>query len=87
MYKKFIEERTKEGANLLIKENLTLREIAKCLGCSKSTIHKDIIERLPKINYGLYKEARQILDKHLEERSIRGGQATKELFLRLSKNN
>ena len=87
MCNKFIEQRAIASASLLIKRNMTIREIADQVGYSKSTIHKDLVDRLPKIDYELYKNVRQVLDEHLDERAIRGGQSTRELFMKLRNVN
>lgn len=75
--KDYIEERVLEVANYIIDSKATIRKTAKIFGVSKSTIHKDITERLPKINPQIAKEAKQILDLNKAERHIRGGRATK----------
>lgn len=60
----------------------TVRSTAKAFGISKSTTHKDLTERLPKNNRGLYKEVKQVLELNKQERHIRGGLATKEKYLK-----
>lgn len=75
--KDYIEERVLEVANYIIASKATIRKTAKVFGVSKSTIHKDMTERLPKINPQIAKEAKQILDFNKAERHIRGGRATK----------
>ncbi len=72
-------------ANHMIDTKKTIREIANMEYVSKSTVHKDLSERLPNINHELYNEIRPILDEHIEERHIRGGNKTKEKYLRLKK--
>ena len=76
-----IEERAVEIANYIIKENATVRQTAKQFGISKSTVHKDVTERLLQINPALAGKARQVLDVNKSERHIRGGMATKEKYL------
>lgn len=61
----------------------TVRQAAKKFGVSKSTVHKDVTNRLRELNPALAEQARKILDKNKEERHIRGGQATKEKYMRL----
>lgn len=78
--KKYIEERTVEIANFIISNNATVRQAAKQFGVSKSTVHKDVTERLAHINAALAKEARKILNVNKAERHIRGGMATKEKY-------
>lgn len=79
--KKYIEERAIEIANYIIDNNATVRQAAKAFGVSKSTVHKDVSERLEGINISLAKEVRKILDVNKEERHIRGGLATKEKYM------
>jgi sporulation transcriptional regulator SpoIIID len=75
--KDYIEERVLEVANYIIDSKATIRKTAKVFGVSKSTIHKDMTERLPKINPEIAKEAKNILDLNKAERHIRGGKATR----------
>ena len=75
--KGYIEERALEIANYIIDSNTTVRETAKVFGVSKSTVHKDVTERLPKINPQIAKEVKYVLDKNKAERHLRGGLATK----------
>jgi len=78
--KGYIEERTIELANHIAENKCTVRDAAKKFGISKSTVHKDITERLPKINRRLWKEVHQILLENKQERHIRGGKATREKY-------
>ena len=82
--KAYIEERAVEVANFIITSNATVRETAKKFGISKSTVHKDVTERLIKINPKLANEARKVLELNKSERHIRGGLATKEKYLTLT---
>ena len=79
--KDYIEERAIEIANYIVKENATVRQTAKKFGVSKSTVHKDVTERLETINKTLARQARKVLDINKSERHIRGGLATKEKYL------
>ncbi len=79
--KDYIEERAVNVANFIINNNATVRETAKKFGISKSTIHKDVTERLMKINPTLATDARKVLEVNKQERHIRGGMATKEKYL------
>lgn len=72
-----IEDRAVELAHYIIDSKDTVRGAAKKFGISKSTVHKDVSERLKKINPGLAKEVRVILDENKAERHMRGGMATK----------
>lgn len=79
--KEYIEERAMDIANYIIDQNATVRQTAKQFGISKSTVHKDVTDRLGQINPGLAKEARKVLDLNKSERHIRGGLATREKYL------
>lgn len=79
--KDYIEERAIDIANYIIENNATVRQAAKQFGISKSTVHKDVTERLQQINPSLAGEARKILDVNKSERHIRGGMATREKYL------
>jgi putative DeoR family transcriptional regulator (stage III sporulation protein D) len=83
--KEYIEERALEIANYIIENNATVRQTAKAFGISKSTVHKDVAERLAQINPTLAAEARKVLDVNKSERHIRGGMATKEKYLHMEK--
>lgn len=72
-----IEERACKLAHYIIDSKDTVRGAAKKYGVSKSTVHKDVSERLLKINPGLASEVREILNENKAERHIRGGMATK----------
>ncbi len=77
------EERTILAAQYIIEKGATVRNAAKKFGVSKSTIHKDVSERLKRINPVLYKEVKAVLEKNKQERHLRGGAATKEKYARL----
>lgn len=77
MTKVSIEERAIELAQYIIDSKDTVRGTAKKYGISKSTVHKDVSERLLKINPALAHEVRIVLDENKAERHIRGGMATK----------
>ncbi len=79
--KDYIEERAIEIANYIIEEKATVRQTAKKYGVSKSTVHKDVTERLLQINPSLAARARIVLDVNKSERHIRGGMATREKYL------
>ncbi|HOO79483.1 MAG TPA: sporulation transcriptional regulator SpoIIID [Lachnospiraceae bacterium] len=79
--KGYIEERAMEVAAYIIENNATVRQTAKQFGISKSTVHKDVTERLMQINPTLAREARKVLDVNKSERHIRGGLATREKYL------
>lgn len=75
--KDYIEERTLEIAKYILSENATVRKAAGVFGVSKSTVHKDVTERLPKINPLIASMVKEILEVNKQERHIRGGKATK----------
>ena len=77
MKKVYIEERAVELAHYIIDSKDTVRGAAKKFGVSKSTVHKDITERLKKINLSLANEAKKVLDENKAERHIRGGEPTR----------
>ena len=76
-----IEERACELAEYIIQTGATVRAAAKHFGISKSTVHKDLSQRLPSYNKSLYNSVRTILEKNKQERHIRGGQATRNKYL------
>ena len=78
--KEYMEQRILEAALFTIDNNSTVRETAKHLGVSKSTVHKDLTKRLPKIDYKLFEEVDGVISKNKNERHIRGGNATREKF-------
>lgn len=78
-----MEERAEQLAQYIIEKKATVRAAAKKFGISKSTVHKDITERLMQTNPALAAQARQVLDINKRERHIRGGIATKEKYLHI----
>lgn len=79
--KDYIEERAVEIATYIIEHNATVRQTAKEFGVSKSTVHKDVTDRLLQINPALAQNARKVLNVNKSERHIRGGLATREKYL------
>ena len=79
--KDYIEERVLGIADYIIENGATVREAAKKFRISKSTVHKDMTERLVYINPSRASEVRKVLDLNKSERHIRGGLATKEKYL------
>lgn len=75
-----VEERAVMLGEYIIENKATVRSTAKKYGISKSTVHKDVSQRLKKINPSLYHEVRQVLDINKSERHIRGGLATKNKY-------
>jgi Stage III sporulation protein D. len=78
----FIKERVLKEANYMLENHETVREIAKRFKISKSTVHKDLHERLKKIDKKLYLKIDKILKYHIKIRHIRGGESTKRKYLR-----
>ena len=76
-----IEERACALACYIIEHRTTVRAAAKVFGVSKSTVHKDLSERLPGFNRPLYLQVKAVLDENKAERHIRGGIATRQKFL------
>lgn len=81
----YIDERAIEVAHYIIDSKDTVRGAAKKFGISKSTVHKDITERLRKINPSLAVEVKKILDENKAERHIRGGEATRQKYMHIAK--
>lgn len=78
----YIRKRVLDVSLYIIKTNATVRQAASVFGVSKSTIHKDVTERLPRINEDLANQAKQVLEHNKAERHIRGGEATKRKYIR-----
>lgn len=83
--KDYIEERAVEIGNYIVETKATVRQTAKKFGISKSTVHKDVTERLCILNPPLASKARKVLDVNKKERHIRGGLATKEKYLHMER--
>jgi len=75
-----IEQRACDLAAYIIETRSTVRAAAKQFGISKSTVHKDLTERLPRLNPVLYRQVRELLDINKAERHIRGGLATRRKY-------
>lgn len=75
-----IEDRACELAVYIIENKATVRSAAKHFGVSKSTVHKDLTERLRSVSPALFAEVRAVLDKNKAERHIRGGMATRRKY-------
>ena len=82
MKKLSIEDRATLLAHYIIETKDTVRSTAKKFGVSKSTVHKDVSDRLLKINPVLAKQVREILDENKAERHLRGGMATKLKYMK-----
>lgn len=75
-----LEKRACQLAVYMIETGATVRAAAQHFGISKSTVHKDLTQRLKQYNYSLYQQVRQILDVNKQERHIRGGMATRRKY-------
>lgn len=82
--KGYIEERAITIAQYIIDSKATVRQAASRFGVSKSTIHKDMTERLPAINHVLAENVREVLDINKSERHLRGGMATRAKYKHIS---
>ena len=79
---KHIIKRVLEVTNYILETKETIRETAKKFNISKSTVHKDLQERLSKIDKNKYKKIIKIFQEHIETRHLKGGESTRQLFLR-----
>ena len=75
-------DRIIEEANYIAETGATVRATAKIFSSSKSTVHKDVTERLREIDLNLYQKVKKVLEKNLSERHIRGGEATRIKYLK-----
>ena len=75
-----IEDRVRDEALYIIENDATVRAAALRFGVSKSTVHKDLTERLPRIDRALFRQVRRLLDRNKAERHIRGGLATRRKY-------
>ncbi len=82
-----IEQRACDLAVYIIESGATVRTAAKHFGISKSTVHKDISQRLPQYNKTLYNQVRRVLDENKAQRHIRGGMATRLKYLQDKKEH
>lgn len=76
----YIRKRVIDIGNYIMESSSTVRQTADIFGVSKSTVHKDVTERLPLINEKLAMEVKQILESNKAERHIRGGEATRKKY-------
>ena len=80
---KYIITRVLDEALYMLEHKSTVRDIANVYNVSKSTVHKDLQERLKEINIQLHEEVDKIFKEHIEVRHIRGGESTKQKYLKL----
>lgn len=85
-FKDSIASRAINVANYICQHKTTVRETSKVFDISKSTVHKDISHRLKYLDHDLYIKVKKIVDHNLSERHLRGGIATKNKYLKQSKN-
>lgn len=83
--KEYIRRRVLEICAHILKSKNTVRQTASIFGVSKSTVHKDMIERLPLMNPLLAEQVRKILEQNKAERHIRGGEATRKKYKNFEK--
>ena len=76
-------DRILKEARYIIDTNATVRQTAKVFHYGKSTVHKDVTERLKKIDKSLYRKVKKVLEVNLLERHIRGGESTRKKYLKL----
>lgn len=76
----YIERRVLEISRYVLESKGTVRQTARIFGVSKSTVHKDLTERLPRINDAMFQKVREILEVNKAERHIRGGEATRKKY-------
>ena len=81
-----VERRVLKEADYLLETGKTIREVAKDFHISKSTIHKDLHERLISVNIKKYEEIQKIMNEHIKIRHIKGGEATRKKYLKLKKS-
>ncbi|PKM83760.1 MAG: sporulation transcriptional regulator SpoIIID [Firmicutes bacterium HGW-Firmicutes-13] len=77
----YIENRVLEITTYILETKSTVRQVARIFGVSKSTVHKDITERLPDINPFYAKQIKRILEENKSQRHLRGGEATRKKYL------
>ena len=85
--KDYIEERAVEIAEYIIETKATVRQSAKKFGVSKSTVHKDMTQKLPLYNAAMSAVVRAVMEENKAERHLRGGEATKMKYLMIRKQS
>ena len=81
----YIRKRAISEANYIVDKQTTIRATARAYNVSKSTVHKDVSERLKRISLPLYTEVKKVLEKNKDERADRGGAATRKKYLDMKK--
>jgi len=82
----YIRKRVLEISTYILESGATVRQTAGVFGVSKSTVHKDMTERLPSINKDLANKVKKILENNKAERHLRGGEATRKKYQELADN-
>jgi len=77
----YIRKRAVKIGQYILRTSATVRQAAEVFGISKSTVHKDVSERLPRINKELAEEVKAVLNKNKAERHLRGGEATRQKYM------
>ncbi|MFW5856091.1 MAG: sporulation transcriptional regulator SpoIIID [Bacillota bacterium] len=85
--KDYIRERVKQVANYIYETKATVRQAAQIYGVSKSTVHKDVTERLKTVDPELAERVKHVLEYNKAERHIRGGEATRRKYQKLKKDS
>lgn len=80
----YIRKRAVRVAQHILQTSDTVRQTAEVFGISKSTVHKDVAERLPRINKEMSEQVKDILDKNKAERHLRGGEATRQKYAQIN---
>ena len=78
-----MEQRACDLARYMVQTRGTVREAGRAFGISKSTVHKDLVQRLPRVDPGLYEQVRALLDLNKAQRHIRGGLSTRRKYRQL----
>lgn len=81
------EQRAAELGRYIVEHKATVRTAASATGVSKSTVHKEVTQRLREIDYGLYLQVREVLELNKSERHIRGGIATREKYRKIAEEH
>jgi len=83
----YIRKRAVKNGQYILANAATVRQTAEVFGISKSTVHKDVAERLPRINKELAEEVKKILEKNKAERHLRGGEATRLKYIKIERQS
>ncbi len=83
----YIQKRVLEICAYILETQATVRQAAQVFGVSKSTVHKDMTERLPSLNKDLAQQVKKVLDFNKSERHLRGGEATRKKYRNKEKQN